>query len=319
VSLQFVPFGFHPKGLCFGIGTRLATINSRVSWHIMFHELWLGLEKRASVKYRCWGTLQRFIIKDLVERLHPRVVHTQAEPYRQVLARVGIQATLLPLFSNISVTTGEAWGDLIAPLLQKSVVSGRWAADQQPLRRGGGSLERSQYYLAGVFGAVHPEWDPATAVNTILQLTQKQNKWLVLVFFGKSHLDELAGEKLKEQLHGRAEVMLLGSRSDAGVSKILNTLDLGLATSPRQLIQKSGSVAAMLEHGLSVLVVRDDWQLRVNPVQPESGASRLFSTSQFALLKTLPMRNFISPVKREANTIASRLLSEMETPLSSAT
>ena len=38
--------------------------------------------------------------------------------------------------------------------------------------------------------------------------------------------------------------------------------DLGIASHPWALIGKSGAAAAMLEHGLPVLVPRDDWRLR---------------------------------------------------------
>jgi hypothetical protein len=81
ISLQFVIFGFHPKGLCFGLGEKIAAINSKASWNVMFHELWLGLGENSSLKLRLWGSLQRIIIRDLIKRLRPRTVHTQADPY----------------------------------------------------------------------------------------------------------------------------------------------------------------------------------------------------------------------------------------------
>ena len=37
---------------------------------------------------------------------------------------------------------------------------------------------------------------------------------------------------------------------------------MGIATTPWALIDKSGSVTAMLEHGLPVVVTRQDWSLR---------------------------------------------------------
>jgi hypothetical protein len=63
-----------------------------------------------------------------------------------------------------------------------------------------------------------------------------------------------------------------------------------LATSPRQAIQKSGSVAAMLEHGLPVLVTRDDWRLRGIEIKPLDTSSRLLTSDKFALLESLPTR-----------------------------
>ena len=114
-SLQFVPFGFHRKGLCFGVGKRLAAMNTKGSWHIMFHELWLGLGEKSSLRHRVLGGLQRLIILDLMRRLRPRLVHTQAEPYQKVLNREKIKASTLRLFGGIPHVTGDGWDDLLEP------------------------------------------------------------------------------------------------------------------------------------------------------------------------------------------------------------
>jgi hypothetical protein len=44
--------------------------------------------------------------------------------------------------------------------------------------------------------------------------------------------------------------------------------DFGVAASPWQLIGKSGSAAAMLDHGLPVIVSRDDFQAAVTSAPP---------------------------------------------------
>jgi len=46
------------------------------------------------------------------------------------------------------------------------------------------------------------------------------------------------------------------------VSQLLHAADFGIAAHPWALIGKSGAATAMLEHGLPVLVPRDDWTLR---------------------------------------------------------
>ena len=50
----------------------------------------------------------------------------------------------------------------------------------------------------------------------------------------------------------------LGERPREEVSVFLQSIDFGLATTPWQLIGKSASTAAMLDHGLPVIVARDD-------------------------------------------------------------
>jgi hypothetical protein len=294
LSLQFVPFGFHPKGLCFGLGKRLANIDPVKPWHIMFHELWLGLNEGASVKHRIWGALQRKSVLDLIGHLRPQIVHTHAEPYRKVLDNEGVNASVLPLFGNLPRVNADCRNDLLRML---------------PAQASDGPNDPSDLYLAGVFGAVHPEWDAEKAVDTMLPLLQRCQKRLLMVFFGKSNLSAVTFEKLKFTLGDRAGVVMAGERTSIEVSKILNSLDLGLATSPRQIIQKSASVADMLEHGLSVLVIRDDWRLRGTQAPLEDKLSAMLSPEQFARLETLPTRN--TQELNGVKAVASKLVEEL--------
>ncbi|MBC8009655.1 MAG: hypothetical protein H7067_06130, partial [Burkholderiales bacterium] len=63
-----------------------------------------------------------------------------------------------------------------------------------------------------------------------------------------------------------------GELDHASVSRLFATADFGIAPHPWALIGKSGAAAAMLEHGLPVLVPRDDWRLR-GIASPDSPAS----------------------------------------------
>lgn len=299
VSLQFVPFGFQPKGICFGLGRKLGTVNPGAPWHVMFHELWLGLEARSPVKLRAWGALQRWMVRELVAHLNPALVHTQAEPYRKALKQLEIEAALLPLFGNIPFVEGQGWSGLLEPLVAKAT---------------GTSRQRNELHLAGVFGAVHPEWDAGDAVNTVLPLVQRHGKRLILVFCGKNNLTPEALARLRSGLGDRADIVVAGERTHLEISKILQTFDLGLATTPRQLIQKSGSVAAMLEHGLPVLVLRDDWQLRGTEVAL-NGSSRLLTPKQFASLEALPTRRFQSPSAHGVGRVVRQMLAAMDLPV----
>jgi hypothetical protein len=296
VSLQFVPFGFHPKGLQFGLGKILAAMNSNAPWQVMFHELWLGLGENSTAKHRILGLMQRYIILDLMGRLRPRIVHTQAEPYQMALRRTNIVASILPLFGNIPRINEIGWDGLMEPLVAKAA---------------GKHEDRDKLFLAGILGMVHPEWNAEQAINLIHPLTERFQKRLVLVFLGKNNLTPEAIKNLKHTLHGRADVVVAGERPASEISMILQTLDLGLATSPRQIIQKSGSVAAMLEHGLRVLVTRDDWRLRGPDSPPEEPAPGLLTAKQFSSLKTLPVRDPKLPGESGVQQVASRLLASL--------
>lgn len=301
ISLQFVPFGFHRKGLCFGLGKIMVSINPGAAWHLMFHELWLGLGEDSRLKDRVVGTLQKSIIKDFIRRLQPRIFHTQAEPYQEALRREKIKASILPLFSNIPNIRENGWSGLLEPLVAEAA---------------GKQMDRGSVYLAGILGGVHPEWNAEEAVNTLIPLVQKNQRQLVLVFHGKNNLSTNAFKEMKLKLTDRALVVVTGERSTADISRIVQTLDLGIATSPMQIIQKSGSAAAMLEHGLQLLVTRDDWRLRGNYTRSGEHSSRLLTPKQFASLTALPAKGLQPPEEISVHRVAERLLAAMQFPVS---
>jgi hypothetical protein len=52
VSLQFVNYGFHPRGFATETATRLRQLFSGWPVHVFLHELWIGVENGASWKHR---------------------------------------------------------------------------------------------------------------------------------------------------------------------------------------------------------------------------------------------------------------------------
>lgn len=71
--------------------------------------------------------------------------------------------------------------------------------------------------------------------------------------------------RIKLRFDSRVAFHSLGQLAAADVSKALQGLDLGIATSPWSVAGKSGTIAAMLEHGVPVVVTRNDFQLREGP------------------------------------------------------
>ena len=73
-------------------------------------------------------------------------------------------------------------------------------------------------------------------------------------------------------LRFRDRVLRLGERSLDEISRFFSYLDFGVSTTPLALIGKSSCVAAMLDHGLPVIVNRDDVHFRG---VPKAGFSEL--------------------------------------------
>lgn len=102
VSVQFVPYSFHPKGLPFGFVWMIRRVANAVNvkWQAMFHELWVGEESGAKPAHRVLRLIQIRLIKDFLQGVQPNAVWTSNDFYQYLLHSIGHPALLVPLFSN---------------------------------------------------------------------------------------------------------------------------------------------------------------------------------------------------------------------------
>ena len=142
VSLQFVCYTFHPKGLVQGLAGKLAPLLKGRKLHIMFHELWLCKELGWGWKQCAVGALQRFFIRCFVRASNPDVMQTSNATYAALLNRSGIPATELGLFGAVPIppVSGKAW---IEAQLRNAL---------------GAGYCREAVWLFGLFGALHAQW-----------------------------------------------------------------------------------------------------------------------------------------------------------------
>lgn len=224
-SLQFVPFAFHPKGLPHSLASTLAPLISKRSVHIMFHELWVGLNKVSSRKEKLWGWFQKNIIETFIAKLKPVIIHTQSQVYIEHLKKSGFFSKQLPLFGNIPISAVK-------------------------------TLE-TQHYKIVIFGGIHPGSPVANFAEELSRFSNTTHHPLSIVLIGRSgsEQDNFTSHYKNYQI----PVEVVGEQPAEVVSALLSSASFGLTTTPLLLIEKSGSVAAMLEHGLSVLCLSKPW------------------------------------------------------------
>ena len=243
VSLQFVCYTFHPKGLVHGLAGKLAPLLTGRKLHVMFHEIWLCQELGWGWKQCAVGALQRRFIRRFIRAAGPRVMHTSNSTYAALLNRSGIPVTELGLFGAIPIpsASGTAW---IESQLQTAL---------------GADYRRESVWLFGLFGALHPQWPPEPLLTHLHRAAQTAGKKPVLLSIGRTGS---AGSDLWNRIaHDYADrfaFVRLGEQPTEHVSEYLSFLDCGIATTPRSIIGKSSTVISMLEHGLPVIVNRDD-------------------------------------------------------------
>jgi hypothetical protein len=252
VSWQIVLYGFDPRGLSFGLGGRLKEISGGRKSQVMFHEIWIGEGEQSPFKHKIVGKLQRLIVKDLLLKLRPLVVHTHTPLYQHLLGDLGVRAIILPLFGNIPPAT---------------VPDPEWLNEKA--RRNGFKLEtedRDAWWIFVIFGSIHPEWDADEFWRSASSAAQRAGKKGVLVSIG---WPGSAGEQKLRDLQSHEDdswrFLNLGPQPVGEISRGLLAADFGVSSVPPENVFKSGTTAAMLEHGLPVIVTR---QLALYPHCP---------------------------------------------------
>jgi len=159
--------------------------------------------------------------------------------------RSGFTATELPLFGNIPVL------DLgPEPLLPAQLAAAGVPAD--PAGRNG-------WWLALFFGTLHPEWQPEPLTGILSRAAKRAGKRLCMVSAGRMGASgEALWEKMSRENGPEIVFVKCGEQSGGQISTLLQIADFGIAVTPWELMGKSGTVAAMLDHGLPVLYTRDN-------------------------------------------------------------
>ena len=244
ISWQIVPYGFDPRGLAFGLGNRLKAIAGKRKSEV---DVSRNLDRRggarSSSSTRRSAKLQRFIIRDLLQKLRPQVVHTHTPLYQHLLGKLGFKANILPLFGNIPLTEHPR-----ADWLQQKWPEG-WTQF--------GFADREAWWVFAIFGSIHPEWDANDFWQRASTAAQWAGKKCLFIAIGRPGA---AGERILQDLRKHEgelwHFLYLGAQPEEDISQCLLAADFGVSAVPPENIFKSGTAAAMTEHGLPMIVTR---------------------------------------------------------------
>jgi hypothetical protein len=251
VSLQFVCYGFHPKGLIHGLASKLKPLFKKRKLHMMFHEIWLCKELGWGWKQCAVGALQRHFIRNFVAAMKPNVIHTSNALYEALLRRNAIAASELALFGNIPISEGLEQGWIVSEV---SKALGR-------------NFDRESLLAFGLFGALHSQWPPEPLLTYLHRGASAAHKAPVILSIGRMGDAGVAlWDHMVRTYSDHFAFVRFGEQSPKRISEYLSWIDYGLSTTPRATLGKSGTVIAMWEHGLPVIVNRDD----VKPMGPLS-------------------------------------------------
>ena len=276
ISWQFVLYGFDSRGLGFGLGKNLSEIAGDRRNHMMFHESWAGESAGSTFKERALGLLQRRSVCGVLKKLAPPVLHTHTPLYQLLLRELGAEAKLLPLFGNIPVTPYPRFD---------------WLADKWPeMYPHLSGDERASWWVFVIFGTIHPEWNAADFRQRAIAAAEQAGKRCAFISIGRP--GDLAGptlQQLRADQNDSWRALELGPQSDEDISQCLLTADFGVSPGPPELLSKSGTTAALIEHGLPVIATRESSvYAKYTPEMLVPEMSRIVRDFNLKLVKTEP-------------------------------
>jgi hypothetical protein len=243
VSLQFVIYNYHPKGLSFGLSRLFKGLSSNIKFHIMFHELWIGISKFSPITHKINGYFQRRIISSIIKTSRPKVITTSNILYKMLLKTINVDSTILSLFSNIEVAPkNEAFVyDTLNKLGLKS------------------ESELINWEITGMFGQLHRDASLEPILTEQFLLCQQKKLKMAFISFGRiGHEGMVEFKRLEKALSPNIKFLSLGEQSPENISNLMQLLNVGISSTSLPFIGKSGVYAAMRLHNLKVIIREDD-------------------------------------------------------------
>lgn len=225
-SIQFAPYAFSSTGLSKrGLNAIAQSLKNRKT-HINFHEIWIGAYPNASWKEKTIGCLQKREILKFLNTLKPSLITCSNAATLDRLQKVKINAKHLYLFGNIPKSNEK---------------------ENVPLK----DLQ------VAFFGTPYKKFPFSFLAEKLIMTSKSLQKSVHIKVIGRQR--ESAGIKEIDRISkiNGFNISHLGELHESEISKELQSSDIGISTTPYDILGKSGATAAMLEHGLPVIAFDD--------------------------------------------------------------
>jgi hypothetical protein len=292
ISLQYVGFSFQKYGLPAGMMFIVKRLSKHARLHVMYHELWCGMARTADLKEKSLGLAQKIFARFFINVLKPKAISTSIKPYMDDLAKLGVSATIIPIFGNIpldTLVTEDDWHALVNSKQLQAFTS----------------IEK-EYLILGFFGSIYP----CVGLNLLLKdagaAAERKGYHLGILSIGNGR-----GADVSELVKNipRALVVKTGPLSANMVNKVMELVDLGVITSPVDGINKSGGAIAWMERGIPVIYSRDD-KSEQEEYMRNFGAFRISDADQ--VLRAYEQKNKLAKASR-LKTVAQEYVNLLHT------
>ena len=225
-SLQYAPYSFSSKGI---IGRPLIDLGKTLQdkkVHINFHEIWIGDYPNAPIKEKLIGWLQRREIRRFLKIIRPQLVTCSNSAALDRLRSDKINAEYIYLFGNIPYSKSEI--NCIENLVK-----------------------------VAIFGTLYEKFPYNLFIKRLKEISSIQKRKIQIRIIGRQR--EGKGLSLLRNLAQQSlfRIHECGELITDSISHELQNCDLGVCTTPYDILGKSGATAAMLEHGLPIIAFDD--------------------------------------------------------------
>jgi len=225
ISIQFVSYSFHKKGLPFHLADLFKEIN-RNNMHIHFHELWIEEDNFLKINKKTFGLMQRILINDFLNSIKPIALTTSIPHFSQKLASRNA-AEILPLFGNI---------------IKEELSAGQIVIDNSK-------------FIVVVFGNLTTKiGELENQLIWLKNLVERKSLEIEIKFIGNIKTFNSNSYSLFVKYFGNECMEHFGECSNQTISLLFQTANLGISRADYKYLGKSGSSMAMLEHGLPLLI-----------------------------------------------------------------
>lgn len=232
IYFNLVSYGYNRKGLPFYLLNFLPQISKKYKVVIIAHELWAGNFKTESFKNKFLGNVQRLLFAPLLKKIEEPTIVVTTVLALNILKKLGINSHLIPVFSNIPIE------DIPVVSVPNPVIR---------LILFGSSLFRIDYDLL---------------IKFIERLIEIYNKRIQIDIVGLNNYAIEDWENIKQYFTlDKLVIINHGFSSAQKISQLMQEAQIGITTYMPFFWSKSGSIAAMLVHGLPIVSIAKQEQI----------------------------------------------------------
>ena len=244
ISIQYAPFMYGQTYFPGEYSSLFNCLAAQARLHIYFHETWIGEKPGSSLSQLIKGYLQKRALRIWTKKQSPACLHTSCELYVYRLAQIGLSVKPLPILSNIPVENFSEPSESTSSI------------DKKRLLPEGGIPENTWFGLIPF--SIPALWDYASFLEDLIAVAKQSERKVVLCSVGRAEGIELLEGAIQADYSDVCTLYVLGQQPAASISYLMQQAHVGIVLTPLVLLQKSGAYAAMRDHGLPMIIARDE-------------------------------------------------------------